>query len=147
MTAATPAGSRTDGPAMVMLALPRPLSVLVVDGDPDAAGSLAEVLAACGCESRVAADAAAAVRAAAASPPDVVVTDLRLPTADAWDLAATLARRPGSRPVLVAHTGSARPADRERCRAAGFDHYVLKGSDPAALVAVLGSYAGAPPVG
>ena len=147
MTAATPAGSRTDGPVMVMLALPRPLSVLVVDGDPDAAGSLAEVLAACGCESRVAADAEAAARSAAASPPDVVVTDLRLPAADAWDLAATLSRRPGPRPILVALTGSARVADRERCRAAGFDHYLLKGSDPAALVAVLGSYTGGPSAG
>jgi CheY-like chemotaxis protein len=64
----------------------RRLSVLVVDDYPDAAGSLARLLGLLGYRVRVALGVEEALRAAAESPPDVVVMEVRLRrgTAGGW---------------------------------------------------------------
>ena len=72
-----------------------------------------------------------ALRLAAAAPLDAVVSDLRMPT-DGCDLARALAAAP-RRPLLMAVTGV--HGAEERCRAAGFDHVLLKPADPDVLVA------------
>src|SRR4051794_9581809 len=65
-------------------ALGRPLSVLIVD---DPADSLAQVLTAYGFPAQSVATCAAALTAAAADPPDVVILHLRLVPADGWEAA------------------------------------------------------------
>ena len=60
-------------------AFARPLSVLVVDGYPDAAASLALVLTSEGFAARFALSGEKALAAAAAEPPQVVVVEPRTP--------------------------------------------------------------------
>ena len=112
---------------------PRPLSVLVVDGSPDGADGLAAVLRLYGHQVRVAYDPKAALSATAAEPPDAVLTDLRLPWMDGWELAGC-----SRRPLLVAVTGADPWADGRRV---GFDHVFVKPADTGAVAAVLADHA------
>jgi CheY-like chemotaxis protein len=113
---------------------PRQLRVLVVDDHPDSAEAAAQLLALHGHDARAVlscAEALAAVGGPDPFVPDVVVVDVRLPDGDGFSLADELRRRLPVRPGLIAHTGL--PGLEERCRAAGFDHTLLKPADPAAL--------------
>ncbi len=81
------------------------------------------------------AEALAAVCDGAGFAPDVVMLDLRLPDGDGFMLATQLCGVLPAKPVLIAHTGY--PGLEEKCRDAGFDHYLLKPTDPVALAALL----------
>jgi CheY-like chemotaxis protein len=120
------------------MAQPRPRAVLVVDDYPDSAEALAQLLDLMGHDARAAcscAEARAAVAGGAGFVPDVVLTDLRLPDGDGFVLAGELCALLPARPLLVALTGL--PNQEANCRAAGFDHYLLKPADPGALAALL----------
>ena len=121
----------------------RRVSVLVVEDHPDAADSLAELLDLTGYRVTVAGDGGAALAAAAADPPDVVLLDLRLPDQDGWAVARQMRARPGDgrRPLIVAVTGLGRADDQRRSDAAGVDLHLTKPVDPADLLAVLGRFA------
>jgi len=124
---------------------PRPrLSVLVVDSYEDSATSLAVVLELYGHAVRVALNAAAAVRAAEESRPDVVVLDPRLAGSDGYDLARRLAALPGGRPTLIALTGYIPRDGWGAGRLAEFDHLFLKPADPGQLVQTLERRPGRP---
>jgi CheY-like chemotaxis protein len=58
--------------------------------------------------------------------PDVALLDLGLPGMDGFDLASHIRKRFGGAVRLLAITGYGREADRERSRAAGFDHHFVK---------------------
>src|SRR5690349_12670824 len=112
--------------------------VLVVDDLADAADSTAAVLALHGFAVAVATSGAAALRAAAADPPDAVVLDLAMPGMDGYELARRLKNQAtGDRPLLIAVTGCGSEADRRKSAAAGIDLHLLKPVEPAALVAAL----------
>jgi two-component system CheB/CheR fusion protein len=120
----------------------RPLRVLVVDDHPDCAETLAQLLTLHGHDTRSAhtcAEARAAVSGDAGFAPDVVILDVRLPDGDGFALAVDFYRLLPHRPALIAHTG--RQDQEENCRAAGFDHYLLKPADPTALAALVASCA------
>ncbi len=117
---------------------PRQFRVLVVDDHPDGAEALAQLLSIHGHDARAATtceEARAAVSGGAGFVPDAVLTDVRLKDGNGFGLAAELCRVLPVRPILVALTGL--QDQEEQCRAAGFDHYVLKPADPAALVALV----------
>lgn len=115
-----------------------PLSVLVVDDDPDTAESTAHLLALFGYAARFALCGEAALRSAAAAPPDVVLLDLRMPDMDGFEVAHRLAARgAGKPPLVVAVTGCEAAADRDRVTAAGFHMYLTKPVEPAFLVGLL----------
>jgi len=118
----------------------RTLSVLVVEDQPDVAATLALFLEVC-CNYRVtiAADGAAGVAAAQADPPDAVVCDIGLPKKDGFQVAREVAAMP-RRPLLIAVTGYGDDVSRDKGRAAGFDHYLLKPADPRAIEAILRAY-------
>jgi CheY-like chemotaxis protein len=110
--------------------------VLVVDDQADAADTLAELLALSGFAVRTVYSNAAALAAVASGfEPHAVVADLRSADGDGCDLAAELRRRLPRPPVLVAVSWMSGQA--ARCRAAGFDHYLLKPADPRAVVELL----------
>jgi CheY-like chemotaxis protein len=120
---------------------PRPLRVLVVDDYPDSADALTQLLTLLGHDARGAcscAEARAAL-AGAAFVPNAILLDLRLPDGDGFALAAELCALLPARPLLVALTGL--PNLDAACRAAGFDYYLLKPADPAALAALLAARA------
>jgi signal transduction histidine kinase/ActR/RegA family two-component response regulator len=116
----------------------RRLRVLVVDDNTDAATLLADFLRRAGHEAEVASDGPTAVAAALARRPDVAVLDLGLPVMDGYEVATLLRRRLGAQaPAIIGVTGYGQERDRERSRAAGFLHHLVKPADPAELLAVL----------
>jgi len=113
--------------------------ILVVDDNADAAEALALVLGMTGHEVRLAGDGPSALAAAAEFRPEVVLLDIGLPGMDGYEVARRLRSGDGLRDMsLVALTGYGQEADRERARAAGFDHHLVKPASPEAILAVLG---------
>jgi CheY-like chemotaxis protein len=107
------------------------LNVLVVESEPDTAASTALLLRLYGHRVQVAPDGPAALRAAQASPPDVVLLDLALPGMDGWQVAQRLQEQAtGNEPLLIAITGYGRPADRRRSQQAGIHLHLLKPVEP-----------------
>jgi signal transduction histidine kinase/GAF domain-containing protein/CheY-like chemotaxis protein len=101
--------------------------VLIVDDNPDAAAILAKAIAKAGHEVRTAGDGPSALRLVESFVPDVALLDIGLPVMDGYELARLLRRIPSlSRTSLVAVTGYAEPADRQRSLAGGFNEHFAK---------------------
>jgi signal transduction histidine kinase/ActR/RegA family two-component response regulator len=116
----------------------RPLRVLIVDDNADAAALLAELVTRAGHDVQVVHDGPAALTAAEASRPEVVVLDLGLPVMDGWEVATALHRRLGAAaPALVGVSGYGQERDLARSRAAGFFRHLVKPVDPADLLDAL----------
>ena len=106
-------------------ALPR--RILLVDDNRDFVESLAGLLRGMGHELRVVHDGAAGLKAAHEFGPEVAFLDIGMPKVNGFDVARELRQLPAlARCTLVALTGYSQPADRERARHAGFDHYLVK---------------------
>ena len=112
--------------------------VLVVDDQPDAADNIAQLLALVGYRTQVAYDGDAAVAAALAQRPAVVILDLHMPGVGGIVAAARIRQQPGGEAIrLVALTGSTQTTDRDAAEIAGFDHFLVKPLMLAALLRVL----------
>src|SRR5262249_16434600 len=108
--------------------------LLVVEDNPDAAGSLMMLLELRGYEGRVVHDGIAALDAVRASLPDAMLVDIGLPGIDGYEVARRIRKDPDLKDVvLVALTGYGREEDKRQARAAGFDHYLVKPVHPDAL--------------
>jgi len=104
--------------------------VLVVDDNVDAAESLAHLLRASRHEVRTAHDGPTAVAAALDFRPDMMLLDIGLPGLDGYEVAQKVRQESSlGRVVLVAMTGYGQDTDKERSRAAGFDHHLVKPAD------------------
>jgi two-component system, chemotaxis family, CheB/CheR fusion protein len=87
----------------------------------------------------VAYDGPGALTAAAAFRPDVALLDIELPGMDGCDVARRLRDLPEfEKVVLVAMTGHADDANRQRCGDSGFVFYLVKPADPWELKVLLG---------
>jgi CheY-like chemotaxis protein len=116
----------------------RPLRILIVDDNADAAQTLALVLESAGHEVMVEYDPEAALRRAARQLPQACLLDIGLPQMSGHELARRLRQLPGmAGATLIALTGYGQLRDREQSRAAGFDHHLIKPVDAAALLALL----------
>ena len=112
--------------------------ILVVDDNVDAAKSLALLLRLTGHEVRTAHDGAAALEAARAQAPDVVLLDIGLPRMDGLEVARRMREDLGLKGVvLVALTGYGQDEDRRRSEAAGFNAHLVKPIDLDLLVDLL----------
>jgi CheY-like chemotaxis protein len=112
--------------------------ILVVDDNEDGAEMLVEALSQRGYDTRAANDAAVALRVAATFAPDIAFLDIGLPVMDGYELASHLRQLPGLENLrLVAVTGYGQESDRQRTRAAGFDHHLVKPVDIEAIEAAL----------
>jgi CheY-like chemotaxis protein len=102
--------------------------VLVVDDNLAARETLCDLLEGEGYAVIGAASAAEALEQARREPPDVVVSDIGLPGADGFDLAARFrSELPHTR--LIALSGYSQDEYRARAREAGFDAYLVKPMD------------------
>lgn len=119
--------------------LPTVLSrrVLVVEDEDDTAQSLVDILTIHGHEARAARDGRAALDAARAFKPEVVLLDLGLPEMDGYEVARKLREEHGRQMFLVALT--AYPKDATRLNEAGFNEHLLKPLDLETLFALLGA--------
>jgi PAS domain S-box-containing protein len=113
--------------------------VLVVDDNADAADTLAQLLDTHGARARAVYGGPAALAALPAFAPAVVLLDLGMPEMDGFDVARAIRAEGNAHVRIVALTGWGQQADRERTRAAGFDHHMTKPVDLAALAAWLGA--------
>lgn len=118
--------------------------VLVVDDNVDSATSLTLLLEAMGLTVESAQDGIEALEVAKRFQPDTVLLDIGLPRLNGYDVARRLRERrtagePGRPLLLIALNGWGQEEDRERARAAGFDHHLVKPVDLAQLARILGA--------
>ena len=117
-------------------------TVLIVEDHDDARQLVASVIQAAGAVVTSATSTAQALARLAEDVPDLLVADIGLPGEDGYALLQRVRAMdsPAARTLpAVALTAYARPTDRERALAAGFQRYVTKPVDPAELIAILGS--------
>ena len=101
--------------------------ILIVDDNADAADMLAMLLRGAGHEVTVVHDGAAALTVACDVAPEVALLDIGLPVIDGLELARRLRELDACRDtLLIAVTGYGQPSDRQRTRAAGFAHHLVK---------------------
>ena len=101
--------------------------VLIIDDSRDGADSMQMVLDLKGYDTRVTYTGDDGLRVAADWCPDVVLCDLDMPGVTGYDVAKTLRACPGvSHTRLIAVSGYGQDEDRQRCRDAGFDAFLVK---------------------
>ena len=116
----------------------RALRVMIVDDNHDAADMLAMLLEASGHNVIIEYGARKALMAARDDVADVFLLDIGLPDMDGMELASALrAGGPSAGKTMIAISGYGQESDRDRALAAGFDHYLVKPVQYAALSAIL----------
>jgi signal transduction histidine kinase/CheY-like chemotaxis protein len=116
----------------------KPLRVLIVDDNVDAAEMFGELLRSMGHEPIVVHDGTAALKTVEAASAHVAFLDIGLPVIDGYELAERLRALPHLKStLLVAITGYGQAEDRERARQAGFAHHLVKPVELATLTALL----------
>jgi CheY-like chemotaxis protein len=114
--------------------------ILVVDDHPDAARILNLLLDALGHEVRMATDGQQALDQVEDFKPEIMFLDIGLPRVDGYEVARRVRALPSGRDVrLIALTGWGHDEDRQRSRAAGFDHHLVKPVTASVLRDVLGA--------
>jgi DNA-binding response OmpR family regulator len=120
--------------------LARPLAVLVVDDNRDAAESLALVIRHASYKVQTAYSAGeAATHMQAGFSPDAILMDIGLPDLDGFAVGKELCRGLPKRPLLAAVTGHS-DLDR-RAREEGFQVCFVKPVDPGLILSLLEGYA------
>ena len=118
----------------------RAARVLVVDDNPDAAETLADLLAMEGHQVEVANDGPRALEVLSRFHPHIAILDIGLPVMDGFELARRVrAALPEDPPTLIALTGYGQQQDRDRSSAAGFAAHFVKPIDPEVLLEVVAS--------
>ena len=121
----------------------KPLRIMVVDDNADAAQMLAMLLAATGHQTTVVYGARQALEQSRTEAPQVCVLDIGLHEIDGNELARRLKAQPATAgAMLIAVTGYGQEHDRKAALDAGFSQHFVKPVDPAKLVAVLADIAG-----
>ncbi|MEN3366034.1 MAG: hypothetical protein V7606_3308, partial [Burkholderiales bacterium] len=121
----------------------KPLRVMVVDDNEDAATMLAMVVEAAGHKVSVENQGRQALDRARHFLPDVCLLDIGLPEIDGNELARRLRTMPESaNAVLIAVTGYGQEQDRENAFAAGFDYHFTKPVDSLKLITLLSEITG-----
>ena len=129
-------GARLDG-----------LRVLVVDDEAEARELFTSILEHAGASVITASSAEEALTILAAGPLDVLMSDIEMPGADGYQLAARAlaqARDRGTRLNTIAVTAYARTEDRMRALEHGFHWHLAKPVEPSELVSVIASLVYAP---
>jgi PAS domain S-box-containing protein len=113
---------------------PRPMQILVVDDNIDAASTLAQVLQLWGHSARAAYGGREALEVALAQRPGVILLDIGLPDIDGYEVARRLRGQPDLNGVcLIALTGYGQERDKQLAQEAGFNGHLTKPVDLAAL--------------
>ena len=120
----------------------RALRVLVVDDNKDSADALAMNLASDVNIVSIANSGKAALAAASASRPDVVILDIGMVDPNGYEVARTLREQyADQRLLLIAVTGWAGEGNRQRAMDAGFDHHLVKPVPTAELEELIAKWA------
>jgi CheY-like chemotaxis protein len=114
---------------------PAELRVLVVDDNIEAATTLCYLLQIAGCRTAIGYGGGMGLRVAQLFQPSLLLLDFDMPGMDGCELLGRLKSLPGpiGNAVSVCVTGMDDAATQERCRVAGFDHFLTKPIDGEAL--------------
>jgi CheY-like chemotaxis protein len=112
--------------------------VLVVEDNPDQARTLSMLVDLMGHEVRCADTGYAALEAARALRPEVVLLDLGLPGLDGFEVARRLRQEHGAALRIIAVTAYGSDNDRMESRAAGCELHLVKPADPKFIESLLG---------
>ncbi len=111
----------------ILVSMPHLPSILIVDDSHDSANTLGSLFGANGYKTHVAYDGLAALEAAKAHLPDVILLDLGMPELDGVHLARFFREDEQLKDkVLIAITGHADEMHRTQCEAVGFDYVFHK---------------------
>jgi CheY-like chemotaxis protein len=125
---------------VLVLAMNRPLRIVVVDDDRDTTDVLVWLLQMAGHEVTGLYAASEVLSKGFACRPEVLLLDLAMPVTDGYELARQIRQRAdGKDLLLIAITGFAGEADRQLALDAGFDHFLVKPIEFAVLAALLES--------
>jgi len=114
------------------------LRVMVVDDNVDAAQTLCTILELKGHTVAVAFNGLQAIQVAKQLGPQIAFLDIGMPGMNGYETAEALRKLPGlAHIVLIALTGWGAENDRERTRAAGFDHHLTKPAEMTTLDTLL----------
>jgi two-component system chemotaxis response regulator CheY len=114
------------------------LNVLVVDDDPAMRFLCCANLEAAGLAVREAADGRQALTRARRKRPDLVLTDVRMPRLDGFQLAEALRSDERTREIpLIFVSAESAPENQARARALGALAYITKPFDPSALASIV----------
>lgn len=117
----------------------RPLRIMIVDDNEDAASMLAMVMEASGHQVMVENSSLKGLERARKEAPQVCLLDIGLPEMDGIELAHRLRAQPETaHSLLIAITGYGQEEDRKRTQAAGFDYHFVKPVDIKKLTAIIG---------
>ncbi|MEN3275479.1 MAG: hypothetical protein V7631_1269 [Massilia sp.] len=120
----------------------KPLRILLVDDNADAAATLGALLEAAGHAVHTINDPRLALEAALAGTPDVFILDIGMPLIDGLTLARQLRAQPALQDAACfALTGYGQSSDLESSRQAGFDAHFVKPVDAPQLIAALTAWA------
>jgi signal transduction histidine kinase/ActR/RegA family two-component response regulator len=114
-----------------------PLRVLVVDGNAEAAQSLAGLFRLLGHRAAVASDGPTALAYLSDHHADLILLDIDLRGMDSYEVVRRLRLSPHGRSLIVALTVSGAEGDKGRSLEAGFDDHLVKPADRQALEAAL----------
>ena len=116
-----------------------PLSILIVEDQPDVLAMYAEYFRWRGHAVHEASDGRTAVARAAESPPDAIVMDLSLPHVDGVEAIVRLKQDPRTSKVPIVICTAYLPGERamRTLEAAGYQHYVTKPCLPEDLLAAV----------
>jgi PAS domain S-box-containing protein len=133
------AGADNDGKGEATAAAARRFRVLVVDDNVDTANGMARLLTFSGHEVRVAHNGKEALVVAREHRPEVMLLDIGLPGMDGYEVAEQLRAEEWSKDsVLIAVSGYGEQQARDRSKAAGFHHHLVKPVNFDTILALLG---------
>jgi len=117
----------------------RRLKIMVVDDDPDTVLTLLELLRDDGHDADGFGSGRAALDNLSRLDPDVIISDIGMPTPNGWDVAKEVRKLRGERrPFMIAITGQyLKSADRVLAQMSGFNYYLTKPCDPQVLLALI----------
>src|SRR5687767_10949276 len=116
----------------------RALRLVVADDDLDTVLTLMMVLRDEGYEVRGVSSPADVLSAINEFNPDAVLLEIGMPRLSGWELARRIRERLARRPLLIAISGQYKDgADKILAQIVGFDHYLVKPYDTAALLRLL----------
>jgi PAS domain S-box-containing protein len=121
------------------------VDILVVDDEPDARDLLQRLLEGNGATVRTAGSAKEALDVFAASPPDLLISDIGMPMMDGYALIKRVrekSKAEGGEIPAVALTAFARSEDRMRAMIAGYNLHLAKPIEPTELIVAVASLAG-----
>jgi len=135
-------GQRPDTLLHKDFAVSHPLSILIAEDNPVNQLLTAKILEKLGYKPTLASTGSEALEMTVKNNFDAILMDIQLPNIDGLELTRLIRKRPGKQAAIVAITADVMLGDREKCYAAGVDHYLQKPLRTGSLISILREIAG-----